>query len=234
MSAMSWASRVENHRLPTRLICEHIIENRSRAGRSIIPPMSTAIPPRRRVARASRKDSAGAPGPTASMTMSTPFAVGVFSDPCRAGSPSPAGSTSMRSGAMALTSSSRSALRPVPRMRVTPRPSAIRQAPRPRVPEMPSIEDGAAGAGAGFAQRGVGGAEVAEAGALLEGHRVGQFDQVALGGGEVLGETTVGVGVELASARRPEREVAHEGVARGSSGPRRGGRPGMIRRTAPG
>ena len=119
----------------------------------------------------------------------------------------------MRSGAMALTSSSRSALRPVPRMRVTPRPRAIRQAPRPRVPEMPSMRTVRAGSGAGLAQGGVAGAEVAEAGALLEGDRVGQADQVALRGGQVLGEAAVGVGVEELLAVGAEREVAHEGVA---------------------
>ena len=114
---MSWASLVENQRLPTRLICEHIIENRSKAGRSIIPPISTAIPPRRRVASASVKDSAGAPGPTASMTMSAPSPL-LCSRTYAERSPSPTACTSIRSGARAFTSCSRAALRPVPRMRL--------------------------------------------------------------------------------------------------------------------
>jgi hypothetical protein len=63
---LAWASPVANQRLATTLIWEHNIENRSSAGRSMMPPMSTATPSRRRLAIAII-DSGGAPGPSASM-----------------------------------------------------------------------------------------------------------------------------------------------------------------------
>ncbi|MET0190763.1 MAG: hypothetical protein ABW212_17310 [Pseudonocardia sediminis] len=58
-------------------------------------------------------------------------------------------------------------------------------------------QDGAAGPGAGLAQRGERGTEVAVAGSL-EGDAVGQPYEVALRGGHVLGQAAVGVGVEQA------------------------------------
>ena len=114
--------------------------------------------------------------------------------------------------ARCLDVASSSALRPVPKTLVTPMARAMSRTPRPRVPLMPSTRTVRAGAGAGLAQCGVAGAEVAEAGALLEGDGVGQLDQVPLRRGQVLREPAVWVGVEQLLTVGAEREVAHEGV----------------------
>ena len=160
---------------------------------------------------ASSMASAGAPGPRASMTMSTP-------------SPSVRSRTQSgrcaRPGGQHVDAAGCDGLDVVEQVGVAAGAEDAGDAEAERDQAGAEAEgagdavdeDGAAGAGAGLAQGGEGGAEVAEAGALLEGHGVGQADQVPLGRGEVLGEPAVGVGVEELLAVGPEREVAHEGV----------------------